>query len=325
MLKKNNFDLTSFNTLRAPSIAKTFTIIEEIDELNHLIGQSFQLLGGGSNVILMPEIHTPLVQFQFSGIEIKNETPETVIVEALAGTNWQDLVVFCCENGLFGLENLALIYGTVGASPVQNIGAYGVEVGEKIEYIDVFDPTANEPFFRLKPKEALFAYRFSIFKQRPNWRVVKVGFRLNKQGQLNKNYGELKNSHATTPTDLMHEVINIRQKRLPDPKITPNAGSFFHNPIVSTDKVLELQKIYPQMPVYPQSESAFKLSAGWLIEQAGLKGYGDGAVGIYEHHALILINDGGNGEAILQFARLVQNEVQKRFQVALKIEPVIIQ
>lgn len=325
----------------------------------------FFVLGGGSNLVL-PEIYNGLViHNQLRGIEQlenavcenvvhenavrvqemhenivrENEAsvqdvcaknvahPEHVLIKAMAGETWDDFVAHCLDHGWFGLENLSLIPGTVGAAPIQNIGAYGVEVKDFIESVEVYD-IATRQMWILNNSDCAFSYRNSRFKTDANLIVVAVTFRLLKTSRLNVKYGDVAKQLETikhpSAEDVRNCVIKIRQSKLPDPNIIANVGSFFHNPIVTNDVVLNLQARYPHLPVYAVDEHRSKVSAGWLIDNLGLKGYRLGNMGVYAKQALVLVNYADATQVeVLAFAKTIQEKVMAAYQVALNIEPII--
>jgi UDP-N-acetylmuramate dehydrogenase len=247
-----------------------------------------------------------------------------------AGVNWHELVSWTLKHNLPGFENLALIPGTVGAAPIQNIGAYGVEIGEYIDSIEAFDSAAHA--FVTLPKEACrFAYRDSYFKQNPNrFILTKVIFKLPKSWQARLQYADLAKQFAESNTrpsakQIFDAVCTIRSNKLPDPKVIGNAGSFFQNPIVSTEQCEQLSKQFPNLVSYPDSNDTRKLAAGWLIDQCGFKGKRVGPVGVYEKQALVLVNHGGGTSTdILNLAKNIKEEVLRKFGVELAIEPNIL-
>ena len=243
-----------------------------------------------------------------------------------AGQSWHDFVVWTTQQGFYGLQNLALIPGLVGASPVQNIGAYGVEVGEFIESVEVYD-RENHSFSSIKAADCDFAYRHSIFKDQPGrYIITHIIFRLLKQPELKLNYGDLKTAvgEEQTPENLERQVIQIRQSKLPDPKEYPNVGSFFKNPVVDLQFFDQIAQQFPNLPHYPQPNNQVKMAAGWLIDQSGWKGKQLGSVGMFHKQALVLVN---YANASLKDVRAtyqaVQADVQEKFGVLLEPEPVL--
>jgi UDP-N-acetylmuramate dehydrogenase len=300
-------------------------------------GEAF-LIGGGSNVLITGPVSKPIVRFGFKRIKVIDESPAEAIVEAEAGANWHELVLWCLDRGFFGLENLSLIPGSVGASPVQNIGAYGVEMKDCFHSLDAYDIAARsnaqpQPILRTFGLEQCeFSYRDSYFKRHPQLWIIAVRFKLQKTPKLRLEYGEIKqwlDDHrirTTSPRDVSNAVIAIRSSKLPDPKKIGNAGSFFKNPVLPKDQVEALVQQSPAMPNYPTpSPLERKVSAAWLIDQCGLKGFRDGDVGVHHAHALVLVNYGqARGKDVLALAHKIQNQVQTRFGIGLEPEPIII-
>lgn len=332
---KEFVELTFLNTIRLKSCARYYLLLQnekelvEISAYIKLKSLKFFALGGGSN-ILLPELFEGLViHNKIQGIQKIAEDDEFVFIKAGAGTIWDDFVKFCIENAWFGLENLSWIPGTVGASPVQNISAYGVDVREFIDSLEVFD-LATGKAFSLREKDCGFAYRNSIFKGEPNLLVTSVVFSLRKTPRLNLSYRDVaehfkeRNTEKVSALDLRNLIINIRKQKLPDPALFPNVGSFFHNPIV--DKLLA-EKLHKDhcIPIYEVDCNRAKLSAGWLIENLGLKGFRNGNVGVYEKHALVLLNySSATQKEILDFAKLIKDKVYKKFNVVINIEPIVV-
>jgi UDP-N-acetylmuramate dehydrogenase len=284
-------------------------------------------LGGGSNVILSESLSGATLLINILGQELVKSDDENSWLAVGAGVNWHELVSWTLENNLPGLENLALIPGTVGAAPIQNIGAYGVEVGEYIDSIEAFD-LATHAFVNLSQEACQFAYRDSYFKQNPNrFIVTKVVFRIPKAWQARLQYADLANQFAESNSSpsaqqIFDAICTIRSNKLPDPKVIGNAGSFFQNPIVSTEQCEQLSKQFPNLVSYPDGNGKRKLAAGWLIDQCGFKGKRVGPVGVYEKQALVLVNHGGGTSTdILDLAKNIQEKVLGRFGVELEIEP----
>lgn len=319
----HHVDLRGYHTLAAPLFADSLLLIEHEDELADL-PQDAMLIGGGSNVIFATDVQRPLAKLMTRGWQVQTEDDAHITVAVKGGENWHNFVLASVAAGWQGLENLALIPGTVGAAPVQNIGAYGVEAGQFIAGVRVYD-RRERTFHEIDGQDCGFAYRHSHFKGK--WReryvIVEVYFRLNKKAQLCLAYAGLADKDLRSAQQVCEAVIAIRQSRLPDPQDFPNAGSFFHNPVVDAAQVEALRRSYPDMPAHAVA-NGMKIPAAWLIEQAGLKGFRDGKVGISPQHALVLINHGGSGRDILQFAALVQDRVRERFAISLCIEPIII-
>lgn len=328
-----NYDITKLNTLHLISKAQSYVALTEYSQLKLLREEikkynNFFILGGGSNIIL-PELYDGLViHNQFSGIEI-NDDGDYYIVTAQAGENWDDFVAFCINNGAYGLENLSLIPGTVGASPVQNIGAYGVEVKDFITQIEVYD-LINGQIKQLSNLECNFSYRNSILKSLPNYLVLSVTFKLPKISPMNCNYGDIKAKICAisnpTALDLRNCIIETRQSKLPSPEEIGNAGSFFHNPIINTTDAEQLKLKYPNLPCYGTDKISYtKISAGWLIDNLGLKGYRKNNFGTYSKQALVVVNHGnGTKNELLDFATFIIEQVKNKYGITLNIEPIIL-
>jgi UDP-N-acetylmuramate dehydrogenase len=290
------------------------------------------VLGGGSNVILPPALDQYILSFKTQtpkeGSVIRAEDNESVLIDVEAGVEWDAFVEYCVEKDYFGLENLSLIPGTVGAAPIQNIGAYGVEVADYIQQVKVFNISTKE--FEIYTRvQCKFSYRNSLFKQKPGqFIIVSVSFHLKKAPCFILDYGELstlRNNQNLNSIMVRNAVIKTRQEKLPDPKILPNAGSFFKNPVVNTEQFSSLKQQFPTIVAYPLVSGDFKLAAAWLIDQAGWKGYRNNHVGIHDKQALVIVNHNQGSQAeILSLASLVQDSVSKKFNVVLEIEPVVI-
>ena len=288
-------------------------------------------LGGGSNVLFMQDFPSLVVRMATRGIRELERTPDSVLLEAQAGENWHGFVQSSLHMGLGGLENLSLIPGTVGASPVQNIGAYGVEVKDRIHSVHCFDVQSQE-WRELSNAECRFAYRDSIFKHegRQRYVITSVVFRLDTQFVPNVKYGDLAQvlaeqcgGRAPTAQDVAQAVCAIRRSKLPDPAVLGNVGSFYKNPLVDAAHAQTLLAQYPQMPHYPQPDGRVKLAAGWLIDQCGLKGKTIGGAAVHDKQALVLVN---KNHATAADVRALSDEicriVAQRFAVDLQPEPV---
>ena len=288
-------------------------------------------LGGGSNILFMQDFPSLVVRIATRGIRELERTPGSVLLEAQAGENWHGFVQSSLHMGLGGLENLSLIPGTVGASPVQNIGAYGVEVKDRIHSVRCFDVQTQE-WRELSNAECRFAYRDSIFKHegRQRYVITSVVFRLDTQFVPNVKYGDLAQvlaeqcgSRAPTAQDVAQAVCAIRRSKLPDPTVLGNVGSFYKNPLVDAAHAQTLLAQYPQMPHYPQPDGRVKLAAGWLIDQCGLKGKTIGGAAVHDKQALVLVN---KNHATAADVRALSDEicriVAQRFAVDLQPEPV---
>jgi UDP-N-acetylmuramate dehydrogenase len=331
-----NLGLKHRNSFGLDSMAEFAYEITSADQLPALMKElgdkklAWHVLGGGSNVILPELLPGATLLINIAGQELVKSDDANSWLEVGAGVNWHEFVSWTLEHNLPGFENLALIPGTVGAAPIQNIGAYGVEVEEYIDSIEAFDSAAHA--FVTLPKEACqFAYRNSYFKQNPNrFIVTKVVFKIPKAWQARLQYADLAKQFAESNSNpsakqIFDAVCAIRSNKLPDPKVIGNAGSFFQNPIVSTKQCEQLSKQFPNLISYSDDNGKRKLAAGWLIDQCGFKGKRIGTVGVYEKQALVLVNHGGGTSTdILNLANSIQEEVLKKFNVQLEIEPNIL-
>jgi len=337
-------DLATMNTFGLPARARHLLRVRSVEEAKqahaflteHPKGVSglSLVLGGGSNLILRGEPLDTVLKVEIPGRHRLIETETSVLLEAGAGENWHDFVRWTLDQGWPGLENLSFIPGTVGAAPVQNIGAYGLEVAERIESLDALDLTSGE-FKQFDATTCEFGYRDSVFKRQPNrWLITAVRFRLPHHWQPITHYGELARELAERgfnassppfPFQVSDAVIALRQRKLPDPSELGNAGSFFKNPVVDAGQCAALLAAHPALPHHPQPDGREKLAAGWLIEQCGWKGRRLGPAGCHAQHALILVNHGGaTGTEILRLAANIQDDVYRRFGVKLEPEPVLI-
>jgi UDP-N-acetylmuramate dehydrogenase len=286
----------------------------------------WRVLGGGSNVILPKVLPGATLLINITGQEILSSDSQTTLIGVGAGVNWHEFVTWTLENNLPGLENLALIPGTVGAAPIQNIGAYGVEIANYIDHIEAF-VVEKQAFVTMSNSECRFAYRDSYFKQNPHrFIVTKVVFRIPKVWQAKIHYADLAKQFETNPKPSAEEIFlavcKIRTHKLPDPKVIGNAGSFFQNPVIPNEQYETLLKKYASLVSYPDAPGKRKLAAGWLIDQCGFKGQRMGEVGVYENQALVLVNHGnGTAQDILGLAKCIQDKVRKEFGVSLEIEP----
>ncbi|WP_210246862.1 UDP-N-acetylmuramate dehydrogenase [Devosia ginsengisoli] len=325
-----DFDLSAHNTLALGAYSRLGVSITELGMVADVLaasaaqGLALRILGGGSNVVLAPEFDGITAVMAIRGRRIVETNARGVLVEAAAGETWHDLVAWTVGQGLGGIENLALIPGTVGAAPVQNIGAYGVEVADVLESLVAYDRVtgAARTFLR---EECAFAYRDSLFKHEPDrYVVLSLRLLLPTPWVPNQNFAGLADiAGDVTPHALMDRVVALRNSKLPDWRVTPNAGSFFQNPIVSAAEAEPVLAEFPAAPAFPQADGRLKLSAGWLIEKSGLKGFRLGPVGMSERHALVLVNYGGAVAGdVRALAEHVKQTVRERFGVQLHEEPV---
>lgn len=332
-----NADLHPFNTFGLAARARYFAELTDAARLPELCALPFferekvLWLGGGSNIILRGDYPGLAVRLANRGIRETRRAPGHVWLEAQAGENWHGFVRHTLALGLNGLENLSLIPGTVGASPVQNIGAYGVEAKNLIDTVNCYD-LAEHRFISLANADCRFAYRDSLFKRegRGRYVITSVVFKLAERFTPRTAYGDLADVLAAscpgreiTAADVSDAVCRIRRAKLPDPALLGNAGSFFKNPAVPAAQAAALAAAHPALPRYPQSDGTVKLAAGWLIEQCGLKGRSIGGAAVHDKQALVLVNTGRATAAdVAALAALVQNTVAERFGVELESEPV---
>jgi len=323
------FSLKPYNTFHIDVNAQYFTSIKNVSELQTLLSNYHAtpkfILGGGSNILFTHDVDGLVIHNQIMGIEKINEDHDHIWLKVGAGENWHQLVLHCIENNYAGIENLSLIPGTVGATPVQNIGAYGVEVKDtlfEVHTLEIENGTARV----FNNHECQFGYRDSIFKNtlKNKHIITHVVLQLNKTPVFHVEYGaiaeKLKHQAISIKT-ISDAVIQIRQEKLPDPKVIPNAGSFFKNPIVSREKFLSLQKKYPTIPHFPEPNDCVKIPAGWLIEQCGLKGKRFGNTGVHAQQALVLVNYGdATGAEIKALAERIQTTVREQFDIGLTTE-----
>lgn len=329
---RENVDLKPYNTFGIHAIAKKFASFSSVDELSQLFQQEksmdFLILGGGSNVLLTRDFDGIVLKNDIKGIRIIKEDDDHVFIQAGAGEVWHEFVLKVIEMGYSGIENLSLIPGSVGASPMQNIGAYGVEIKDVFDSLEAYN--IEEDRVDVFDKESCqFGYRESVFKRalKGKYVIVSVTYRLNKKHVLNTSYGaieqELKEMGISDPSikDVSNAVIRIRSSKLPDPKVIGNAGSFFKNPVVTTDVLEKIRKEYDNVPNYPAPEGKVKLAAGWLIEKAGWKGKRFDGYGVHDRQALVLVNYGdSDGNKILDLSDKIINDIYEKFDVKLERE-----
>ncbi|MDC0629608.1 MAG: UDP-N-acetylmuramate dehydrogenase [Flavobacteriaceae bacterium] len=332
MLTQKNISLKPFNTFGIDVIAKEFVAVASIEELVKVLDTNptdILVLGGGSNMLLTKAVEALVLHVNLKGITEISKSENSVRIQVAAGENWHELVCWCLDKNYGGLENLSLIPGNVGTAPIQNIGAYGVELKDSFiscEALNIHTKTLKT----FSKDDCDFGYRNSIFKQalKGQYIITSVVFELSsKNHHLKTNYGaietELNRSGIDQPTiqDVSKAVISIRNSKLPDPKVIGNSGSFFKNPIISLSKFEELQTQFPQMPSYKVSEDAIKIPAGWLIETSGFKGKTFTNYGVHSKQALVLVNHGGaNGTDILNLSLQIQNAIKFIFDIDLETE-----
>ena len=335
---EKNVNLTPYTTLKIGAPAEFFAIIKTREDLDEAIAwargkkKPIWVLGGGSNVLISKKVKGLVLKNELRGIEIKEEDRSSAIVEGKSGESWTRFVSFAIEKGLSGLENLFLIYGTVGAAPVQNIGAYGVEVKDVFHSLEAIDlKTGKEKIFA--PADCRFGYRDSIFKKKLKGRyfIYSVSVRLSKQPALNLSYAPLRDKLkeqgiiSPSPKDVIAAITEIRNSKLPNPGVLPNAGSFFKNAEIGQAAFRKISAQYPDIPSFPAASGRVKIPAGWLIEKAGFKGQKFGPVGMYEKQALIFVNYGGaTAKQAMALVRKIKAAVKKQFGLDLEEEVNII-
>ncbi len=333
----SDISLKQYNTFGIDVNARHFVSVNSIEELKSVLElktypEKF-ILGGGSNMLLTKDVDALVIHLNLKGIEIISKTNSTVKVKAYAGENWHSFVLWCLQNDFGGLENLSLIPGNVGTAPIQNIGAYGVELKDTFESCEALHIGSQEPKTFTK-SECNFDYRSSVFKQelKGDYIILNVTFKLSTENHILKiEYGaiaeELNRLTIKTPTiqDISKAVISIRESKLPNPKVIGNSGSFFKNPIVSKNQFEELKANFPEIPSYLISDTEIKIPAGWLIEHVGFKGKRFGNYGVHKDQALVLVNYGNaKGENILKLSKLIQSTIKRIFKITLEAEVNII-
>ncbi|MFT6166748.1 MAG: UDP-N-acetylmuramate dehydrogenase [Vicingaceae bacterium] len=337
---KNNVNLKEFNTFGIEVFAKEF---EELNSTNDAIEffkntelneKEFLILGGGSNLLLTEDFDGLVIKNNLKGVEVIEQDDDSILLKVGAGENWHEFVLQSIDKGFAGLENLSLIPGNVGASPMQNIGAYGVEVKDLITEVEAIEISTGKIKTFIN-EECHFDYRSSVFKttNKNQYFISAVNFKLSKKPDFNVSYGAIKSQleqHGITKESLTIKaisdaVIAIRQSKLPDPKKIGNSGSFFKNPIISKDTFEKLKRKFKDMPAYQLPNGDYKLAAGWLIEKTGWKGYTEGNYGVHKNQALVLVNYGGaSGLEIYDLSERILLSVQEKFRVTLEREVNII-
>ena len=334
MTSMENCSIKPYTTFGVEAKARYFTKVSKLKELSDVLhhpevsGLPVLILGGGSNLLFTQDFNGLVIKIEIKGITVENQNDGTVLVTGGAGEDWDSFVSFCVENGYSGLENLSLIPGVVGTSPVQNIGAYGVEVKDTIDHVTVFDRITGTTE-KLTNEECHFGYRDSIFKYvfKGRYIITSVTFRLLLNPQFHTQYGAITTELATmgvsnlTLEAIRKAVISIRTRKLPDPAVIGNAGSFFKNPTVDALKYTQLKKDFPGIVAFGLPDGNFKLAAGWLIEQCGWKGYRRGDAGVHAQQALVLVNYGhATGEQIITMAKEIQSSVKAKFDIFIEME-----
>lgn len=335
---EKNFELTTLNTFGVESQAQFFVRVGSKDDFLNLASQpslaniNKLCLGSGSNILFTQDFQGLIIKNEIKGIQKIHENENELLLQVGAGENWSKLVEFCVQNNWCGIENLILIPGTVGAAPIQNIGAYGVEISNLIESVEYFDWSTKQ-FNVLNANECQFSYRDSIFKQkgRGQWFVTGVQLRLLKHPQIKRSYAaletELKRLNLLQPNiqDMARVIAEIRRTKLPNPEILGNAGSFFKNPVITRHQFEKLKEKFPNVVSYDAGEGLVKIAAGWLIEKSGWKGKRFNSCGVHQDQALVLVNYGGaKGSDILELSKKIQVDIYQRFQISLEPEVLIL-
>lgn len=333
----SDVSLEAYNTLAVPARARHFVSLEDEQHLDCALAfaraQSLPVLalGGGSNIVLRADYPGLVIHLNWRGRQVVRETKEHVWLKVAAGENWHQLVEFCLQQQYWGLENLSLIPGNVGAAPIQNIGAYGVELKDVFAELEAVEIGSGERA-TFNREQCDFGYRDSVFKRdlRNRYIITSVTLKLNRVPHLILSYPALRDALAeqplaeVTPLDVSRAVCAIRQAKLPDPAFIPNVGSFFKNPVVDVQTFLRLQHQHPGLISYPVDELQVKLAAAWLIERAGWKGFVQGKVAVHKEQALVLTNPGrGYGHEVLELAQRIQDSIAKEFGISLEMEPQI--
>ena len=328
---EKNISLKNYNTFGIDVTAKSFISIDSVYQLQELlkVEKDIFLISGGSNMLLTKDIEKLVVHIDIKGVSIDQENENEVFLTVNAGENWHEFVLWCVDNNYGGLENLSLIPGNVGTCPIQNIGAYGVEVKDTITKVEALHIETGK-LVQFSNEECKFGYRNSIFKNevKGKYIITSVSFKLTKQNHnFNTSYGaietELTSKNIAKPNlkNISDAVIAIRKSKLPDPKEIGNSGSFFKNPVITKAHFLTLQKTYPEIPSYIVSENQVKVPAGWLIEKAGFKGKRFGDFGVHKKQALVLVNyNNATGKDIYNLAETIQKEIKSKFNINLEIE-----
>lgn len=325
---QHNIQLQPYNSFRTKALAKYFAQPESVEELQQILtnykNEKKLIIGNGCNLFFTKDFDGLVIKPSMRGVHVLAETDEFAEIEAGAAEDWDDFVAFCVSRGYAGVENLSLIPSTVGAAPIQNIGAYGAEVKDTIVCVKTVDIDSAR-VKNYSNTECEFAYRNSIFKRTRKQVITSVVFRLQKSFEYREKYvdlsRELEGVSSPTLSQVRDAIVRIRTRKLPDHITLPNAGSFFKNPILTKEEKEKLHTLLPDAPVYNAGEGSFKTSAAYLIEKAGYKGKRNGDVGTYDRHALIVVNYGTeNGKDILNFVREIQEEVLRKFNIGLEPE-----
>jgi UDP-N-acetylmuramate dehydrogenase len=328
----HNQSLHALNSFGVPAFTDhyiRFHTVKEIEDFCTAVDLTkthFCILGGGSNILFVGDFPGYILQAHLLGIEVLKETSHRAFVKAAAGVDWHQLVSFCVRKGYGGIENLSLIPGTVGAAPLQNIGAYGVELKDVVDSVETIElSSGKKKIFR--PLECEFGYRTSLFKTklRNQYLITGIVLVLHKEAKFCIEYADIQKKLEEMEVQQLsfkavsNAIIAIRQQKLPDPSVLGNAGSFFQNPLIATEQYRLLKKEYPSLVAFPNKDEGFtKISAAWLIEAAGFKGLREANVGVYDLHALILVHyGGGTGKDIINLANRIRQKIEKEFKITL--------
>ena len=336
--RQEHVSLAQLNSFGFAVSARYFLRAETVGDIQQALAFIDQhslpllILGGGSNLVFSDDYPGLVLQLALTGIEVLDDGPDDCLIKSAAGENWHQLVNWTLQQGYYGLENLSLIPGSVGAAPIQNIGAYGVELNSVFESLTAIDRSTGEEVV-LGPAECAFGYRDSVFKGagKERYIVTAVTLKLTKQPNLDTRYGVISDElnrmgvEQPDPAAVAEAVCRIRRSKLPDPEVLGNAGSFFKNPVVSEQHYQSLRKRFPELVSYPLADGQVKLAAGWLIDQLGWKGKRAGDVGVHDKQALVLVNHGGgNGKDVLMLARDISDSVNETYGIELEIEPMVV-
>ncbi len=324
---KHNIELQGFNSFKTKSIAKLFCSPNSVEELKKVLedypDEKKLIIGEGNNMFFTTNFEGLVIKPNMKGISIKNETENFVEIEVMAAENWDNFVAYCVDNKYSGIENLSLIPGSVGAAPVQNIGAYGTELQDVVLSVEAVD-MQTATIRKFNSNECNFEYRNSVFKREKKYIITSVVFRLSKHFEYKDKYSSLhyalRDISLPTLAQVRQAVIDIRNSKLPNPEILPNAGSFFKNPIIDGKTKENLLKKLPNIPIYDLKNGNFKTSAAFLIEKIGYRGKRVGMIGVYDKHSLIIVNHGSSkGIDIVIFMKKIQDEIFRNFNI--KLEP----
>ncbi|MBA1194696.1 MAG: murB [Pseudomonas sp.] len=337
LVLREHASLKPYNTFGIDVQASVLAEARSDDEVRAALDEAerrqlpLMVIGGGSNLLLTANVHALVLRMLSQGRRVVAETDEQVIVEAEAGEPWHPFVQWTLAQGFSGLENLSLIPGTVGAAPMQNVGAYGVEIKDVFAGLTALDRHDGQ-VREFSAQDCGFGYRDSVFKREPGrWIILRVRFALDRQLRAQLEYGPVRQRlleqgiEQATAQHISEAICGIRREKLPDPAVLGNAGSFFKNPVVPAQVAERIRRDHPGVVAYPQADGQVKLAAGWLIEQAGWKGHRQGDAGVHGLQALVLVNHGqATGAQLHALARSIQQDIQARFGVALEMEPNVV-